>query len=189
MTLYEIGSKVVESIRSNPGYFADILAHGIDGDGPDAIATLMRKNLQAKTKNKLPQQTASAATGSPMPDPDDWDPEKHGWSKNQDGKWHHADSKKIKGIHNKPNVTNSRLQKLMDEMYRPSDKRPGGSASELRREVEYGLKDKHITKVEQRINGINRIIKEEKLSRSDLKTAERVLYDLKDALNLAKKGK
>ena len=71
LTLYEIGSKIVESIRSNPGYFADILAHGIDGDGPDAIATLMRKNLQRGNKGaNLPTVQTGGGTNITPPDPD-----------------------------------------------------------------------------------------------------------------------
>jgi filamentous hemagglutinin len=136
-----------------------------------------------KTKEKQPD-----TYGTP-PEGDD-DREKkirdQGWTKNKDGNWHHENANDIEGVHNRPNVGNSRLSKQLDEIYRPTNKGPGGTAGELRREVEQGLNKQHLTKAEERITNLNRIIKEESLSRDDRKTTERIISDLRDAINKAR---
>jgi hypothetical protein len=145
-----------------------------------------RNNVRSG-KNTKP--TYADTYGTPNLDPNnDWEPEEHGWTKNKDEKWHHPDAKNIKGIHNRPNVQNTRLSKQLDELYRPTDKRPGGTAGELRREVQYNLKKEHLVKAQERVNNLQRIVKEESLSRSDRKVAERIISDLRDAINQSPQG-
>ena len=52
-----------------------------------------------------------------MPDPEDPN-DLEGWTKNKDGRWHHPYTKEFKGIPNKPNVQNTKLQKALKDIYR-----------------------------------------------------------------------
>jgi hypothetical protein len=128
--------------------------------------------------------TNSATPPNPHWDPDDKD---NGWSENKDGKWHHPNAKDIKGVHNRPNVRNSKLKEAMDELYRTKDQRPGGTAGELRREFFSGRDTSgHLQKANERITNLQRIIKEEKLSKLDRDAAARVINDLRNTINLVK---
>jgi hypothetical protein len=136
-----------------------------------------------KNKQNIKQKPGSAAaTGAPDPD-DDFDPDD--WEKNKEERFHHPEAKDIKGIHNKPNAHNPQLRKALDELYKPTDKYPGGTAGKLREEIIKGLPKRHLIKAEERIVELKRIINNEPLSRTDRKIAERVIHDLRSAIKQA----
>ncbi len=169
----------------------------------DSISEKSKHQDQSKVdkQQKLIKQLAGK-TGTGMPDPNNnndddddrwWKPEDHGWSKNKDGRWINQDGEKAENmVPNRPQVNDRDLQEIFKQLYRSTDKRPGGTAEELRREVQYGRNIKgHLFKAEQRLQGIkNRIADSQNpLPRDELKAAERVMNDLRDAINKAKGGK
>jgi hypothetical protein len=133
-------------------------------------------------KNIKQQPGSSAAAGAPDPD-DDFDPDD--WEKNKEERFHHPEAKDIKGIHNKPNAHNPQLRKALDELYKPTDKYPGGTAGILRKETELGWPKEHLIKAGQSIARLKEIINNEPLSRTDRKIAERLIHDLRSAIKQA----
>jgi LysM repeat protein len=180
-----------ENILQQNSFVEYVIIGPTDVDGK--LVTPIHENdnevFYKKSKNSEPKESSytkgSAAVGG-MPDPDDFDPDEHRWNKNKDGKWEHPNANEIEGIHNRPNVVNERLRTQLEEIYRSTDKTPGGTAGALRNEVRYGLEQEHLIKAEERISNLNRIIKKETLSRQDLKVAERIIHDLREAIKFAK---
>jgi hypothetical protein len=111
-----------------------------------------------------------------------------GWVRNKDGRWHHENANDMQGVPNKPNFTNEKLQKVANDLYRPRDQYPGGSAGLLRKEAAEGKILEHLEKCETRIINIQKILQNPKqiISRIDREAAEQLLYDLRDAINMAK---
>ena len=87
---------------------------------------------------------------------------------------------------NRPNVTDPDLVDAMDNLWRPQDQRPGGTISELLREKIAGLNPPpHLEKAQGRLTQlINRVTDLSRpLSPADREAAERVISDLKYAVN------
>ncbi len=112
-----------------------------------------------------------------------------GWQKNSDGRWYHRDGAQFGGIPNRPNAEDAELQKAYEEIYRSENKIPGGTAGILRYEVRNNLAPRHLEKAENRLRQLQNRLTNGKLpplSRSDRKTAERVIHDLREAIKTAK---
>jgi hypothetical protein len=115
--------------------------------------------------------------------------ESEGWVK-KDGVFHHPNAKNMKDIiPNKPNAQDPKLQSLYDQIYRPTDKTPGGTMQILKEEFLDGIRNpEHLIKAEQRLRGITKIILDKKnpLSRADLETAQNVQRLLRESIKLVK---
>ena len=76
-----------------------------------------------------------------------------------------------------------RMEYLIDQLP------PGGREVEVRREIEEIIKTKseikprHFQKARNAITKLRKIIKEENLSRKDIKLVERIIHDLRNAIN------
>jgi RHS repeat-associated protein len=84
-----------------------------------------------------------------------------------------------------PRAENARLQGVINQLFRPTDKVPGGTAGAIREEIRTGKPvggTFHRTKGEERARQLEKIIQEEKLSSADRATAQEMLKDLGDAL-------
>lgn len=83
-------------------------------------------------------------------------------------------------------VKNDKLKNTVNEIYRPNAiVGDGGLADAIRHELKTGDLTKgksHIQKGKERIKNLENILKNQKLNETDRKTAERLLEDLKDAL-------
>jgi hypothetical protein len=85
-----------------------------------------------------------------------------------------------------PATADEQLAGAYRQIYRAEDKRPGGTAGELRRELDAGLRgrDTHIQKAKERRSQLNRILRTRTdLSSSDRRMAEHVRDDLSDAIS------
>jgi hypothetical protein len=148
---------------------------------------------------------SSAATGAPDPD-DDFDPNKNskdfidkikeklkdqGWVE-KDGVFHHPDAKNMKDIiPNKPNAQDPKLQRLYNELYRPTNKIPGGTMQMLKEEFLEGMSNpRHIQKAEDRLIEITKRLMDQSkpLSRTDYETAQNVQRLLRETIKLVKGG-
>lgn len=79
-----------------------------------------------------------------------------------------------------------RLEGALRELFRESDKIPGGTAGAIRQELKTGVPvggRSHIQKGQERVTQLERILAREELSPADRATAESVLRDLRDALS------
>jgi len=85
------------------------------------------------------------------------------------------------GIPNRPPAVNRRLQDVFEQLWRDSDRIPGGTAGALRYELPRGIST-HVKKARERIRNLERIIKEENLIMKDRETARRVIEDLRKSL-------
>ncbi len=92
------------------------------------------------------------------------------------------------GLLQRPTARNHQLSKIYRELWRDGDMLPGGTASMLRWEVARGVKRKHETKVQERIDQLRHFLgaSHGQLSRRDRAQAERVLNDLREALRFSK---
>ena len=89
---------------------------------------------------------------------------------------------------NRPNVQDDTLKDAMDNLFRPQDKRPGGTIAELLREKAAGGPLVHLEKAKGRLKQLQNRVNDHSnpLSKSDRSGAERVINDLKDAIKRAK---
>lgn len=94
------------------------------------------------------------------------------------------------GKWNRPNVQDSTLRDVMDNLWRPQDKRPGGMIAELLREKASGGPLIHLEKARGRLTQLIRRVNDldNPLSKADRAVAERVIKDLKDAIRIAEGG-
>jgi hypothetical protein len=164
----------------------------------DAVNDNISKKSKPEDKSQESKKTnlrggAGSTTGGPSgEDPNKWDKnKKKDWSKNTDGRWHHPNIDQFEGIANKPNSLDPKLDNIYNQLWRPNDTIPGGSAHALRYEVKNGLKLEHLQKVENRLSEIlKRIDHADRgilpLSRTERLTADRVANDLKDAISKAR---
>ena len=88
------------------------------------------------------------------------------------------------GKWNRPNVKDSILKDVMDNLWRPQDKRPGGTIGELLREKASGGPLVHLEKAKGRLAQLIKRVQDflNPLSKSDRAGAERVISDLKEAI-------
>ena len=91
------------------------------------------------------------------------------------------------GKWNRPNVHDSTLKDVMDNLWRPQDKRPGGTIAELLREKAAGGPLIHLEKARGRLTQLIKRVNDHfnPLSIADRAAAERVINDLKDAIRIA----
>jgi RHS repeat-associated protein len=91
------------------------------------------------------------------------------------------------GKWNRPNVQDSTLKDVMDNLWRPPDKRPGGTLAELLREKAAGGPLIHLEKAKGRLTQLIKRVNDHSnpLSKADRAAAERVINDLKDAIRIA----
>lgn len=87
----------------------------------------------------------------------------------------------------RPNAQNQELQNVYKQRWRNEDKRAGGTAGELLREVASGGELKHLTKAKGRLNELHSLLSDRSvdMSRLDRKTAEGVMNDLRTAIKAA----
>ncbi|MED0761600.1 hypothetical protein P4S93_12585, partial [Aneurinibacillus thermoaerophilus] len=85
-------------------------------------------------------------------------------------------------------VSNQKLKNAIDQMYRPGATiGDGGLADAIRHELSTGQLvggKSHIQKGIERVRNLENIIKKENLNPNDLATAQKLLDDLKDALQI-----
>jgi hypothetical protein len=93
----------------------------------------------------------------------------------------------LSGKLNAPNATNPVLRSAYQEMWRKTDLRPGGTISELLREIEGGVPLKHLDKAKTRLSQLKSLLSdaENPLSQADRLGVQRVINDLKDAIKKA----
>jgi hypothetical protein len=87
----------------------------------------------------------------------------------------------------KPSATNSELQRAIDKLFQPGDRTPGGTAGAVREEFATGKPTQgrfHLQAAKERINWLNRIIREQELTAQDRATAEALRNDLQQAVDL-----
>lgn len=93
-------------------------------------------------------------------------------------------SSSVKG----PSAKDLELQRLIDQLFKPRDRLPGGTAGAVRHETTTGQllsRSGHAKKAEERINQLNRILKRSDLDSADRATAEALRADLRNALDAA----
>ena len=85
---------------------------------------------------------------------------------------------------------NDKLRNAINEIYRSNAKvGDGGLADAVRHELRTGELaggKSHIIKAQERIRNLENIIRSQSLNRQDLRIAYELLYDLKNALRMAK---
>jgi len=84
-----------------------------------------------------------------------------------------------------PQASNPKLQNTLRELFRDSDKIPGGTAGAVRHELKTGELvggKSHLQKGRERVVRLERILAQENLSPDDRALAERILHDLREAL-------
>lgn len=84
-----------------------------------------------------------------------------------------------------PSAANPGLRSIFKELFRPTDKIPGGTAGAIRHEIQTGQlagNKSHIIKGLERARQLAKIIQKGNLSENDAATARAVLDDLLDAL-------
>jgi len=82
-------------------------------------------------------------------------------------------------------VQNPALKRTVNELYRPNASTwDGGTAAALRYEFQTGQSMTHLTKAMERITNLQKIIKNENLSASDLAIANNLLSDLQNAVSM-----
>jgi hypothetical protein len=156
----------------------------------EAANDVLEKTRKDGNNNKQNSPTKQADTQGTN-NGDDEDPDKEAkdreWTKNKDGKWHHENANDIEGVHNRPNAQDSELQRIYKELWRDGDKTPSGTAAKLREEVLGGSKLEHLQKAENRLTQLIKRVndKTNQLSSLDKTSAEKVINDLKDAINFA----
>lgn len=91
------------------------------------------------------------------------------------------------GKSNPPNASDPALQDAYKNLWRPQDKKPGGTIGELLREVECGRPLKHLMKAKERLKQlVDRVTDTTRpLTPADRAGAERVINDLKEAIKTA----
>ncbi|MEK7500364.1 MAG: RHS repeat-associated core domain-containing protein [Patescibacteria group bacterium] len=80
------------------------------------------------------------------------------------------------------------LEGIIKQLYKTSDKFPGGTAGALEREIKTGQllsKTGHLTKAEQRISQLTKYLKDSNISSKSKQTATKVLKDLQNAVKKA----
>jgi hypothetical protein len=87
----------------------------------------------------------------------------------------------------KPNVTNSKLQEIVDELYQTTDKVPGGTAGAVRHERITGIKLSpagHGQEAQDIASQLNSFLKENPgISSNDQAMAKEMIRDLESAAN------
>ena len=108
-------------------------------------------------------------------------------SNDSTGVWVHNCDVTNSGKLNRPNVQDDTLKDAMDNLFRPQDKRPGGTIAELLREKAAGGPLVHLEKAKGRLKQLQNRVNDHSnpLSKSDRSAAERVINDLKDAIKRA----
>ena len=84
-------------------------------------------------------------------------------------------------------MQDSTLKDVMNNLWRPQDKRPGGTIAELLREKASGGPLIHLEKAKGRLAQLIKRVNDldNPLSSLDRAAAERVINDLKDAIRIA----
>ena len=85
----------------------------------------------------------------------------------------------------KPQVSNLRVQRTLDQLFKQADTVPGGTAAAIRHELKTGELvggKSHIKKGQDRARELARRMREENLSIDDRKLVEHILNDLLDSL-------
>jgi hypothetical protein len=84
----------------------------------------------------------------------------------------------------------SRLEGIIKQLFKSSDKIPGGTAGILSKEAKTGQllsKTGHLQKAEERIKQLTRYLKNDDISNKSRQTASKLLKDLNDAVKKFKK--
>jgi hypothetical protein len=105
--------------------------------------------------------------------------------------WHSPYTEYFGMIPNKPETKDAGLEEIYDKLYSREDKMPGGVAFMLTAQVRKNMESTLLPKAEVLLGEITERITdtEKKLSKSDFETAEVVMYNLRDAVKLAKDSK
>lgn len=88
-----------------------------------------------------------------------------------------------------PTASNAALSNTISALFRAGDRIPGGTAGAIRNEAITGQATGgvfHLQKGIERIANLERILRRETLNAADRATAERLLGDLRDAVNFAR---
>jgi RHS repeat-associated protein len=91
-----------------------------------------------------------------------------------------------------PKAENERLQKAIDQLHKPTDTMPGGTAGAIEHEVRTGELvggKSHIQKGIERLRQLEKIVRQEKLSNADRATAQKAMEALQKALQNVSKGR
>ncbi|MBW8309450.1 MAG: hypothetical protein K0M45_07445 [Candidatus Paracaedibacteraceae bacterium] len=162
--------------------------------------TAVERSISTPNSDIFIKQASNSGEAKPTPQvnntssssslPPDWEPDDHEgdkWKKNDKDRWHNDKAKDKDWVPNRPNFENKELQKIADELYRPKDKYPGGSAEMLKREVINNERLKHITKCQDRLQGFKNILSapNSNISRVDRAAAEAVMKNLREAIKMA----
>ena len=94
-------------------------------------------------------------------------------------------------IPNKPNAQDPKLQRLYNELYKPTDDIPGGTMQILKEEFLEGMGNpQHIQKAEDRLIEITKRLMDRNnpLSRTEYETAQNVQKLLRETIKLVKGG-
>ena len=159
-----------------------------------AATILTQEKLDKDGKTAQTQNdTGSATAGANATPPEDWEPDDHEgdrWKKNDKGRWHNEYANDKNWTPNRPNFDNEKLQKVADQLYRSENKLPGESAEMLKKEVVSGSNPRHLIKCQDRISQLRKILSDpkEKISRLDRQTAERIMKELREAINFIPGG-
>jgi len=84
------------------------------------------------------------------------------------------------------NVKNQKLRNTINQLFKPEDKYPDGTAGSIRRELKSGNQvgnKSHLQKGKERIRNLENIIQNENLNDEDLRIAKHLLRQLEDVFN------
>ncbi|WP_010304011.1 hypothetical protein [Candidatus Odyssella thessalonicensis] len=173
-----IGSEFIEN--------AAALERSASAHNPDIFIKQASNTGSTRSSSSINQRSSSSSSLPPDWEPDDHEGDK--WKKNNKDRWHNDQAKDKDWVPNRPNFENKKLQDTANELYRDKDMYPGGSAGALRREIVQNMERTHLEKCEGRLRRIQRILQDgnEKISRLDRQAAERLVRDLREAIEMAK---
>ncbi|AIK96199.1 hypothetical protein ID47_04725 [Candidatus Paracaedibacter acanthamoebae] len=183
--LTEHDSRVVEAYTQVQVETSVSLERSASGPQSDIFIKQASNSGGAKPTSRVNNTSSSSSLPPPDWEPDDHEGDK--WKKNDKDRWHNDKAKDKDWIPNKPNFENKELQKVANELYRPGNKYPGGSAEALRKEIISGQYPKHLVKCQDRIRHLTRILSNpnSNISRVDRTAAEAVIKDLREAIKMA----